>query len=571
MALLLSCTGDIGEPNLGLSGQDGLGSAARGGPNGTAGTSAAGASAGGSAGAGTSPGGDGTGARADVFAPAPAALRRLSAEQYGNSVRALLGDVTLTTVLEPDTTLNGFVEIGTARATVSPSALEKYETAAFELAAQALAPGRREAFVGCTPSDVIDTACTRAFVTRFGRRAFRRPLTDAERDRYVAVASNAASALSDFHAGIEFAVAGLLQSPNFLFRVELGEPDPEKPDRLRYTDYEMATRLSFLFWNTTPDDALLDAAEAGELTTDTGLAAQVDRLIADPRTREAMDNFHAERLGIEDLSDLAKDGELFPQMSEALGAAMRDDILRTLDDLSFANARDFRDVFVTRVAFVDSRLAALYGLDAPTRGTVRAELPEQGLRRGLLGKAGLLAQNAHVRHTSPTLRGKFVRERVLCQSIPAPPNDVVTVIPEPSADAPTMRDRLEAHRSVPLCAGCHVLMDPIGLSFENFDAVGAFRETDHGHALDVSGDLDGTAFDDPRELAELLRETPAAIECTVRQLYRYAVAHVETAGERPVIEALHQTFADSGYAWQDLLRAVAESEGFRYAAQEEMP
>jgi hypothetical protein len=302
-----------------------------------------------------------------------------------------------------------------------------------------------------------------------------------------------------------------------------------------------------------------------------GLSAQVDRLIDDPRTRAAMNNFHSERLSIEALDGLAKDPELYPAMSPALGSAMREDILRTLDYLTFETDGDYRDAFDTRVAFVNGELAALYGLAAPASGVARAELPEGGLRLGLLGKAGLLAQNAHVRNTSPTLRGKFVRERVLCQSIPAPPDDVSTVVPEPDPDAPTMRDRLAAHRSVERCAGCHDLMDPIGLAFENFDAIGAYRATDNGHELDTSGDIDGATFADPKALATLLRGLPGASECLVRQLYRYAVAHVETRGELPVIEQLSESFADSGHNVPALLRAVVQSDGFRYAAQEQAP
>lgn len=571
-AVVSACTGDIEGAGFGVPGDRGSGlNGVTANPGRNGGAAAASGGGPGAAGDGAGAGGSGASADGDAFVPAVAAMRRLTTSQYESSVRALLGPVELTVALEPDTQLNGLIAIASARATISPSAMEKYEAAAFEAAVQALAEDRREAFVGCAPQGTSDPACTRDFVERFGRLAFRRPLDEAEAARYVAVADSAATTLSDFYAGIEFAVAGMLQSPNFLFRVELGEPDPDDASRLRYSSYEMATRLSFLFWNSTPDDALLDAAEAGELVTREGLAAQVDRMLDDPRTRAAMDNFHAERLGIENLHALTKDAAAFPAMSPALGRAMQQDILRTLDQLTFEPGADYRDVWTTRVAFVDSELAGLYGLDAPTSGMAMAELPQDELRLGLLGKPGLLAQNAHVQMTSPTLRGKFVRERVLCQSIPPPPNDVSTAIPEPDPDAPTMRDRLEAHRSVPRCAGCHTLMDPIGLAFENFDAIGAYRETDDGHELDVSGDLDGVAFADPKELASLLRDNEDVSECLVRQLYRYAVAHVETSGEVAVIDALAGSFGDSGYSFPDLLAAVVLSDGFRYAAMEEAP
>jgi hypothetical protein len=519
----------------------------------------------------TAPGSD-AGSAVPVFVAAPAAMRRLTTIQYQNSIRTLLGDIDVSTELEADTAVNGFVAIGAAHATISPSAAEKYETSAFEIAKQALSADRREALVGCKPSGVSDATCTRAFITRFGRRAWRRPLTADEVSRYASVADNAATTLNDFWSGIEFALAGLLQSPNFLFRIELGVPNASGTSgSLHYDDYEMATRLSFLFWNTTPDDTLLDAASAGELVALSGLTAQVERLISDPRAHEAMNNFHAERLGLEGLSTLSKDPKVFPAMSDTLGAAMRADLLQTIEYVTLGAAGDYRDLFDTRVGFVDAELAKLYGVTAPSSsGTAaqRVELPADSPRVGLLTKAGLLALNAHVQETSPTLRGKFVRERILCQSIPAPPANVVPILPEPDPNAPTMRARLATHRSVASCAGCHNLMDPIGLTFEHFDAIGAYRVDDDGHALDTNGDLDGQMFADPSQLARILHDDPAAVQCVVRQLYRYAVAHVETDGEQSVVDTLAKGFAGSGYKLTDLLQAVVMSDGFRQAGRE---
>lgn len=504
----------------------------------------------------------------EPFAPANATLRRLTVAQYQNSVRDLLGPVQLTVELEADEAINGFVEIGAASSTLSPSAVEKLEAAAFEAAEQALTKDKRATLVGCDPTTVTDSKCTQAFVRKLGRRAFRRPLSDEEVTRYATLADNAAQTLGDFWQGVPYAIAGLLQSPSFLFRVELGEADPGDPTRLRYSGYEMASRLSYLFWNTTPDDELLDAAERGDLTDAGGLSAQIARLAADPRARDALANFHLERLGLEDLTTLSKDAELFPQMGPALATSMRDDILRTIEYVTLDRGGDFRDLLTTRVSFVDAPLAELYGVKAPSSGTQRVELPADGVRIGILGKAGLLALGAHVRETSPTRRGKLVRERVLCQSIPAPPPNVVAVLPEPDPSAATMRERLERHRSDAVCAGCHSRMDPIGLTFENFDALGAYRADDDGHALDVSGDLDGTMFDGPEALAQLLHDDPEVATCMVRQLYRYATAHVEGSGEEIVIRDLAAGLPATGYRVDTLLQAIVASDGFRYAAQE---
>jgi hypothetical protein len=504
------------------------------------------------------------------FEPAAGTLRRLTVEQYRNSVRDLLGEpLTLPEELEPDTAQNGFFAIAAAKATVSPVAAEKFEAAAYSLAAQALAPARRENFVGCAPSGDIDTACTRAFLTKLGGRAFRRPLSDAEVSRYVAVAEAAAKALGDFHGGLEFAVAGLLQSPDFLFRVELGEADPASDARLRYGDYEMASRLSYALWNTTPDVALLAAAARKELGTSAGLAREVERLIASPRAKAALDSFHAERLGLADLSLLSKSDAVYMGLNDELRDVIREDLLRTLAELG--DGGDFLELFETRVAFVSPALAAIYGVSVSGSDVQRVELPRGSDRIGVLGKAAFLALNAHASETSPTLRGKYIRERFLCESIPAPPPNVVPVLDEPDPNAPTMRDRLKRHASDAACSSCHRQMDPLGLSLEHFDAIGRFRDDDHGHALDVSGNLDGKTFAGPVELSALLRDDPRTAACIARQLYRYATAHVESEREEQQIAWLVKTFQDSGHDFSALLRAVVQSDGFRYAAKEQSP
>jgi hypothetical protein len=495
------------------------------------------------------------------FEPAAVALRKLTVHQYENTVADILGVNVQLPELEPDTSINGFFAIGAAKATISPSAAEKFESAAYALAEAALDEQHRQAFVGCTGAEA---GCADAFVARFGQRAFRRPLTSEEVARYVGLATQAQTALGDFYQGLQFAVAGILQAPSFLFRVELGKDVSGKT--VAYDDYELATRLSYLLWNTTPDDALLAAASRGELSQD-GLLTQADRLLADPRTKTALDNFHSERLALDEIELVDKTAAVMPGgFDEALKTAMKNDVLDTIEDYTFGASTDFRELFTTRVAFVNSELAQLYGLPASSQG--RVNLPADGPRAGLLGKAAFLSTYAHTDGTSPTKRGKFIRERLLCQSIPAPPPEVSTVLPEPAANAPTMRERLKVHSEVASCAGCHRLMDPIGLSLENFDAVGRWRKDDQGHPLDVSGEVNGSDFDGALQLGELLHGEEGAIECVARQLYRYATAHVETDGEEHAVQETIEAFAASGYKFSALLRAVIGSDGFRFGAKE---
>jgi len=519
--------------------------------------------------AGTGTGGTVTDPKAGpLFQAAPSALRKLTVRQYQNTVRDLFGaDAVLPSELEPDTSISGFHAIGAAKATVSPSAVEKFESAAYVLAEKALDATHQKAFVGCTPAGTTDTACTTDFVRRFGRRAFRRPLSAEEVTRFVGVAEHAQATLKDFHQGLQYAVAGLLQSPSFLFRAELGTAGSSATATRPYDGFEMASRLSYLLWNTTPDEALLDAAASGQLGTVEGLRTQAERLLADDRVKVALDDFHTERLALDELAILEKDKAVYGGMDDGLRAAMLTDVLDTIEEFTFGAAPDFRSLFTTRVAFVETKLAAIYGLPTVASAT-RVELPLSANRTGLLGKVAFLAANAHTNTTSPTKRGKYVRERLLCLSIPAPPPEVATVLPEPDPSAPTMRDRLKVHSQNVSCAGCHKLMDPIGLSLEHFDAVGRYRADDQGHALDVKSELDGKPFEGAMALSSLLHDDPRTSECTARQLYRYAVAHVETDGEEPAVEALLEEFERSGYRFTTLLRALVVSDGFRFAAGE---
>lgn len=495
-------------------------------------------------------------------------LRKLTVEQYENSVRDLLGahvQLPPELELEADVAQNGFYAVAASNATLSPAATEKLEQAAYALAAQALSVPHRAGLVPCAPAGARDSKCAEKFVRELSRRAFRRPPQAAEVARYVKLADEAAETLGDFYQGLEFALAAVLQSPSFLFRVELGEPDPVDNARLRFTEYELATRLSYALWNTTPDEILLDAAERGELGAT--LAEQARRLLEHPRAARALDNFHSERLGLAELATLNKDPSLVGELSDELKRALRDDVLRTFAELG-EPGRDFLRVFDARVAYVNAPLAKLYAQPMAADALTRVELPEGAGRAGFLGKPAFLALTSHNIETSPTLRGRYIRERVLCQSIPAPPANVVPVLAEPDPDAPTMRDRLRQHATDPACAGCHTLMDPLGLALEHFDAVGRYRDKDHGHALDTRGELDGTRFDGAVELSKLLAEDPRTAECLVRQAYRYTLGHIEDSGEEPQIAELVAEFEASGHDLNALFQSLSTSAAFRYARKE---
>lgn len=548
-AATAACSGQIGEPG---------GSGVTGGPGSS--TRAAG-------GSGTAVGG-GSDSQPGPFIAAPGGMQRLTQSQYAHSLRDLFGDwLTTPFDLEADLVEEGFSNVGSARVSTSSQGVEKYNTAAMAVAAQAMDTTRRTSFIGCTPTSISDP-CVATFVRRFGRRVFRRPLLDEEVTRYTGVASSvAATYAGDVWKGLELVVAGLLQSPSFLYQSGLGEVDPTDASRLRRTPFEMASRLSYFLLDTTPSDALLDAAERGELDDVTQIRAQVDRLLALPEARETNLRFFGEHFNLDGLANMAKDKTLFPQVSPTLGDAMRTEIDMVVQDLSFDHPSDIRKLFDGRATFVNDELAALYGLPAAGATFRPVTLPAQGARSGLLGFGGILALNAHVTITSPTRRGKFVRERLLCQIIPPPPANVDADLERTAmagAPAATMRQRLEIHRDNAACRSCHQMMDPVGFALENFDAVGAFRTTDHGLAIDTSGQLDAATFDGPGALATILHDSPETASCLVRQVYRYATGHVETSGEDIVMSNVASAVQKRGYLWSALLGEIAASDGFRF-------
>ncbi len=507
------------------------------------------------------------------FAPYEASLHRLTLGQYRNSVRDLLGDVTVPEDLEVDTSLHGFTTVGATELTVPPHAAEQYEDAARSLAAQVFADrDRATAFVGCTPANA-DDPCVRDFLARFGRRTFRRPLTGDELDLWQGVTRTIFAGFGDVWASLELTTAGLLESPYFLFRVELGEPDPEDPVRLRFTGFEMASRLAYFIWSTTPDDALLDAAAAGELDTPEGVRRQAQRLLEDPRARTALREFFLEYFKLDRLDGMTKSNDVFPQMSPTLGESMKQEVLLLIDDIAFERDGDLREILDSRTSFVNAELARLYQIpgEVPETGFTKIEQPDNSPRAGLLTSGAFLALNAHATVTSPTYRGRFIRQYLLCQEIPPPPAGVNTTLPagDPNTQPETLRQRIERlHLQQPTCAGCHNLMDPLGFSLESFDAIGAYRTTENGLPIDTRGELDGAKFSNARQLAGILRDRTDVAACISRLTYRYASGHLESMGEKRVLKSLSDAFADSGFSFQHLVLDIVTSDGFRFAVEQ---
>ena len=496
-------------------------------------------------------------------------LRRLTRSQYGNAIRDLLGEeVVLPSSLEPDEVTDGLLAIGAALTTISPRGVEQYETAAYSLIDQVLEdPSLRDALIPCTPDDVVGEECAEMVLAEFGWRAWRRPLDEEELALLSDISASASLVLDDFDEGLAYGLAAILQSPNFLFRTELGEVDSASGER-RFTNYEMASRLSFFLWNTIPDEELLSAAAAEELTEDAGLLAQVDRMMADDRFEAGLREFFSDMLNLHDLDDLTKDPTIFTHMSPEVGASAREETLLGLLDNVMTEDGDYRDVFTTTKTFLDRKMASIYSVRAPAReGFAPAVLEESGGRRGLLGQASFLALNSHPVSTSATLRGQFVREVLLCQYIPPPPSDVDTSIPEPSATAKTLRERVAVHLEDAFCASCHQLTDPIGLGLEQFDGLGHFRLREEGAEIDPSGELDGQVFSNAWELGDRIANHPALTACFTRTFMGYASGHSVTEGEEEAVDYLNQGFQYMDHSVQFLIQDLIMSSAFRMAGE----
>lgn len=506
-----------------------------------------------------------------VFAPAPAQLSRLTRLQYHNAVRDLFGpDIAPPSSLEPDAQVDGLRAIGASVTSLSPRGVEQAYEGAKSLAAQLMeTPERRQANLPCAPAAPDDAACLGRVAREVGARVWRRPLADDEVAPIVEAATQAGATLASADAALSAVLVQLLASPHFLYRVELGEADPQAGagSGLRYTSTEMASRLAFALWNTVPDEELRAAGARGDLVDDAALAVQVQRMVQHPRFREGVRNLFAEWLDLYALDDLSKDPNIFRHFSADLGASAREETLRLVDALFVDADEDFRQLLLSRTTFVDRRLAAIYNVPAVLdEGFGRIELPADGARAGYLGQVAFLALYAHPTQSSATKRGIAIRRRLLCEDVPSPPANLNTAIPEPSTTARTLKERLEDHQQNPACSGCHTFIDPPGYGLENFDGIGRFRVTDNGAPIDPSGYIDDYTFTGPTELFQTVSDHPDLLPCAVRTIYAYATGHKPLPTEQPELDRLAGLFETDGHRIRGLLAAVVMSPGFRRLA-----
>ncbi len=415
----------------------------------------------------------------------------------------------------------------------------------------------REQIVTCDPSEVT---CRETIFRNFAGSAWRRPVTDDEVATLEGLVQGAIQEGGDVEAGLVVAFTGVLLSPNFVFRPEL-DADPNSLVPHPLTDHELASRLSYFLWSSMPDAELAAAADAGNLHEPEVLSAQVDRMLADPKSAALVDNFAGQWLLIRALEDHVPFYEAFPEYDDTLRESLRQELELFFGE--FLKGEVGLDQLLTAdFTFLNQRLADHYGL--PFDGGAEMEkvtVPAE--RRGLLSKGALLTVTSYPDRTSPVKRGVWVLEQLLCTEPPPPPPGVEALEPE---ETPTqsLRERLEQHRADPACASCHNLMDPIGLGLENYDGIGRWRTQDaEGFAIDAQSELyTGEAFDGGAELSAILTQDDRLHHCLAEKLFIYGLGRDVQSEDEHHLEAMLDGYAEEGYRLPDLIKRLVTSQPF---------
>lgn len=500
--------------------------------------------------------------------PGRSPLRRLTRFEYSNTVEALLGDTSQPGLNLPAELLgNGFGNDADNQPS-SSFLIEQYANLAADLAARLTTSeiaSRYDACIAAGPAD--EDACARSFITRFAEAAYRRPVQSVEVDELVTL-QQALRAHGDFLSSVTGVAEAILQSPDFLYRVEFGA---DAAGARPLTGYEMASRLSYFFWGSPPDAQLLLAAANGELSSEDGVQTQAERLLEDPKARHVIEFFFNSYLPINNLTDQTRDKELFPTFSAQVGNLQHQEVQQLLMHEIFDGEGTWDSILTAPYTFVNEELASFYGIS----GVVGEEFVKVDIdttkRLGLLTQAGVLTGTTVTNATNPVRRGGYLLSHVLCIDVPLPSEDLLAEIkpPEPYT-GDTGRERYAAHSQDTRCAGCHAFLDPPGFALENFDAVGLWRDQENGVTIDASGNLPGIGeFSGPVELVQRIAENPDTHACFAQQWQKFAYGRRLDPQDKCNKQQLTSAFEESGHDVKQLLLAVTRTDGFRFLGTEE--
>jgi hypothetical protein len=511
--------------------------------------------------------------------------RRLNRAEYENTVRDLFEvEVDVAEMFPADGAGGeGFDNTGSALY-LSSIQMEQYLQAAdlvvesafpsmTGLAAQAGEPGagdrlrsRLDRIVTARPAEGLQPREAASVVlAEFLPRTWRRPYSADEIGRMLSLFDDATAQGETYIGALKLCFKAALVSPNFIF---LAEPEPPHPGEYALADFPLASRMSYFLWGTMPDEELFGLARAGKLQDLETLERQVERMLRDPKARGLGDLFATQWLGITQLGgNLRPDPNRFPEFDDALAALMREEVVTFFYRL-LADDRSLIDIIDGGYTYANERLATLYGLTGVTGEELQQVQFADNRRGGVLGMAAVLTTTSHPLRTSPVLRGKWVLNQLLGDHVPPPPPDVPPLPEEGEAQAEglTLRERLEAHRSQPDCAGCHSRMDPIGFGLENFDPIGRWRETDAGQPVDANGTLpSGENFNGPGELkAILLARKDDIMRNLSRKLLGYALGRSLTQYDNCVVDECMLHLQAEEYRPSALFKQIVLSYPFRH-------
>ncbi|MEP7122948.1 MAG: DUF1592 domain-containing protein [Byssovorax sp.] len=419
----------------------------------------------------------------------------------------------------------------------------------------------RDKIVTCDLTKGGDT-CLREIIPAFGERAWRRPLATTEVDDLMKLVTLARTQGDTDESGLRIVLRAILLHPAFLYRVEL-DPTPMLEVSHPLTDYELASRLSYFLWSSMPDQALFASAAAGKLHDDAELDAQVDRLLADPKSRAMVDNFAGQWLYTREIADHQADYTLFPTYTPALAASMKAEADLFFDELLKSNDLGIDALLKANFTYLDDGLATHYGLPAPGSKTpVRVTL-KSGQRGGILSQGSWLTVTSNPDRTSPVKRGKWILSNLLCSQPPDPPPNIPSIT-KTDLVGKTVREVLDAHVKNPACASCHKVMDQLGFALENYDAIGAWRTVDNGFPIDANGTLpDGTAFKNETEMAAIVAKDPRFSRCVAKKMSTYALGRGPTTADDWWLDKLTTDFNAKGSRLRELIKLIVKSEAFR--------
>jgi hypothetical protein len=494
--------------------------------------------------------------------PGAITMRRLTRTEYDNTVRDLLGtSLTPSTAFPADDLGAEFDTVGSAL-TLSPLYVLAYEQAADALAADLLDryDEKSRAIITCKV-DVEGEACARTILEGLAPRAFRRPVEASELDALLTPYQRALELGASPADGLRASLAAVLLSPAFLFKVELDE-EPDSGAVRALDGYELATRLSYALWATTPDDGLLELAESGGLGTEEQIGAVIDQMLDDERSLGLIESFFASWLGYRELGSHEVEASIFPTYDVSLAADMQGEAARFFAEFLAAD-RPAREMLDAGFTYLNASLAQHYGIQGLLGADDLVRVDTVGTTRsGLLTLGAVLTATSFAARTSPTRRGQFVSARLLCTEIPPPPPGVEG-LPTDTTGL-NLRERLEAHREAPACKSCHEIMDPLGFGLENYDAIGRYRTLDGDVPVDAKGTLpDGREFDGAVQLGQALSEGDKFTACLTHKLVTFAVGRLVESGD-PWLPYLEQEVAATGtQSFRDVIKTVLLSQLFR--------